>query len=386
MITTSEMPFLGIGPVSRNVVDAVLAASVRCDSRIMLIPSRSQVDAGATGPGYLGWTTYEFADYVRARDPDGRVLLCRDHGGPWQHPDEKGITDEAAAMASCAASFQHDIQAGFDLLHLDTSAEGGHQAEFDAALRRLTGLYEHCSGVAEAAGRCLRFEIGFETQGIEANDPDVFEAQLDRVLAEIVGHEFASPTFAVAQTATKVLELANTGSWPLPGERERLSGQVAALSRICRDRGVGLKAHNCDYLDPRDVADLARTGVAAINIAPELGAFESRTLLRLMHELGLDGLAERFVALAYASGKWRKWMRPDSAATDYERAVIAGHYVFQTPAFHEIRAELESTMARRGLAPLSAVLTAEIGLLIERYLLAGAATGYATTTARSTGR
>lgn len=149
-----DFAFLAVGPVSRNVVDAALTVAYRCDSRIMLIPSRSQVDAEEFGKGYLGWSTEEFATYVRARDPRQLVLLCRDHGGPWQHPAEAEMRDERAAMESCTASYCHDIDAGFDLVHIDTSAEQGRQAPFEAALRRLTELLECCSAQADAAGRC----------------------------------------------------------------------------------------------------------------------------------------------------------------------------------------------------------------------------------------
>jgi hypothetical protein len=368
--------FLAVGPVSRNVVDATLTVAYRCDSRIMLIPSRSQVDAEEFGKGYLGWSTEEFARYVRARDPQKLVLLCRDHGGPWQHPAEASVPDEKTAMESCIASYGHDIDAGFDLVHIDTSAEQGREAPFEAALRRLMELLECCSAKADAAGRPVRYEIGLEPQRVDVNDPGSFEAQLDQVRAEIVGRELPLPSFVVAQTGTKVRELSNCGAFGRPGMREAVAGQVAALARICLDRGCRLKAHNCDYLAPQDIAALVSVGVCAINVAPELGTCETRILLRLLHEIQLPKLADRFLALSFESGKWSKWMGKDTMATDCERAVIAGHYVFETGEFHEIRSALERKLARRTGVSLADLVQAEIGLVIERYLVAGTAQWY----------
>jgi hypothetical protein len=371
-----DLAFLAVGPVSRNVVDAALTVAYRCDSRIMLIPSRAQVDADEFGKGYLGWSTEEFANYVRARDPQRLVLLCRDHGGPWQHPADARAGDEKAVMASAVASYGHDIDSGFDLVHIDTSAEQGREAPFEAALRRLMELLERCSAKADEAGRPVRYEIGFEPQGVDVNDPGRFEAQLDQVCAEIVGRELPLPAFVVAQTGTKVRELSNCGAFTRPATREAVAGQVAALARICLDRGCRLKAHNCDYLAPHDVAALVTFGVRAINVAPEFGTCETRILLRLLHEIQLPKLADRFLALSYESGKWSKWIGKDTMATDYERAVIAGHYVFEKADFYEIRAALERRLARRTGVSLADLIQAEIGLVIERYLLAGTAQWY----------
>src|SRR5262245_25962911 len=111
---------LGIGPMSINCVDAVIEVATRNRQRIMLIPSRRQVESSALGSGYVeGWTASDLVNYVRERDRNQLILVCRDHGGPWQHPDERTM-DEDEAMASCLRSFKEDLASGFDLLHIDT--------------------------------------------------------------------------------------------------------------------------------------------------------------------------------------------------------------------------------------------------------------------------
>ncbi len=55
----------------------------------MLIASRRQIDSREMGSGYVNnWTTEEFARYVMNRDKKGRIILSRDHGGPWQNSRE----------------------------------------------------------------------------------------------------------------------------------------------------------------------------------------------------------------------------------------------------------------------------------------------------------
>src|SRR5216683_2565952 len=80
---------LGIGPMSRNVVDAAIRMEYRHHRPVMVIASRSQVECGDLGGGYVErWSTEQFTNYIRSQDPAGLVRICRDHGGPWQHPNE----------------------------------------------------------------------------------------------------------------------------------------------------------------------------------------------------------------------------------------------------------------------------------------------------------
>src|ERR671922_1639994 len=66
-------PGIGVGVVSRQVVDAAVEVAAETDREILLIASRRQVDDARIGCGYVeGWTTGRFARYVRSRDPDRR--------------------------------------------------------------------------------------------------------------------------------------------------------------------------------------------------------------------------------------------------------------------------------------------------------------------------
>lgn len=349
---------VGIGAVSRGTVDAALAVARRTRTPLMLIPSRRQVDAAEFGGGYLGWTTGEFAAYVRARDPLGLALLCRDHGGPWMHTAEAALTDPGEALDSAVRSFTADLDAGFGLLHLDTSEgrPGTGPVPAHTAVARLVELYARCHEAARARGLDVAYEIGFEPQDVAINDPDEFKAALRLVLEGIEAAGAPRPRYVVAQTGTKVAELRNVGRFHDPRARDETLRQVTTLAATCRQEGVLLKAHNCDYLTPEETVLLLRAGVDAFNVAPEYGVAETRALLRVLDETRLTRAREEFLALAYDSGKWRKWMLDPTTATDVERAIIAGHYVFRTDGGRRVREQAGHALAAQGGPPLDAVL------------------------------
>src|SRR3989344_5916125 len=125
LLRNRRCTLLNIGPMSQNCVDAVIELARELRLPLGLIASRRQIEAAAHGGGYVNnWTTETFAEYVRAKDPERTVFLARDHGGPWQNYAEgKGKMNLAQAMESAKSSFETDIRAGFDMLHLDPSID-----------------------------------------------------------------------------------------------------------------------------------------------------------------------------------------------------------------------------------------------------------------------
>ncbi|TDC00954.1 tagatose-6-phosphate kinase [Micromonospora fluostatini] len=355
--------------MSKNAVDACIAVAHRRRQPLMLIPSRRQVEAAAQGGGYVeGWNTETFAAYVRRHDPEGLILLCRDHGGPYQNPRERAerLSGEAA-MISAMASFREDVQQGFDLLHIDTSMDLDGVADVQVAIDRAVELYGECAEAAAQAGRSPMYEIGFEDQGRDTNDPFEFRDQLDAMLAALARHGLPRPTFVVAQTATKVVETDNVGAFS--AAPSAVTYTVSALAGLTADRGIALKAHNCDYLTGAEVRALSGAGVDALNVAPEFGVVETRAFLRLLDRLGLTAQRDAFLAEAYASGLWRKWMAPDTAATDTDRAVIAGHYVYGSATFAEIKEVAAKAAIREGI-DVDTYLRDAVAEAIERYAAA----------------
>ena len=60
---------LGVGPMSKNCVDATIELASQHQAPLMLIASRRQIDSEEFGGGYVeNWSTIEFAEYVRKND------------------------------------------------------------------------------------------------------------------------------------------------------------------------------------------------------------------------------------------------------------------------------------------------------------------------------
>jgi tagatose-1,6-bisphosphate aldolase non-catalytic subunit AgaZ/GatZ len=360
---------LAVGPVSKNTVDSAIEVAYETQQQIMLIASRGQVDRRDLGPGYVeGWSTETFVEYVRVRDPEHRILICRDHGGPWQNSAEIQVgLNEAEALASALASLKADVDAGFCVLCIDTSVSPSGEVSLSDALERLITLYEQVAAYALEAARPVAFEIGLEGQRPEVHQSEEFEFYLALVLEELDSRCLPRPHYVVAQTGTKVTETRNTGMITQPEQREEVRCKLRALNRICETYGVALKAHNCDYLDDDNWKLLAATNIAGANVAPQYGVIETRALLQILDLHGLWESRDRFLQLAHESNQWCKWMASPTIASDREKAIIAGHYVFSMPEVVEIRESLARHL-HGGISSLDTELKAVIKTAMYRHL------------------
>ncbi len=365
---------LGIGPMSRNCVDAAIQLANELRTLIILIASRRQVDSARFGGGYVNnWTTPQFAEYVRARDRGGFVLLARDHGGPWQHDVEMTLgLDREAAMELAVESFEADIDAGFDILHLDPNHNptGATPADLREFTERTKELLYSCRQAAARRNRHVSIEIGTDEGAIGPAEPWQIEDMVEDVLAFCRSEALDRPDFLVVQTGTKVMEMQNVGSLD---EQIRTFGEIApdaalhVLMALCRRHGLLMKEHNADYLSDTTLKWHPRWGVHSANVAPEFGVAETCAFLGILRQLDLHRLEDQFLTLAFESRKWEKWMLPDSVASDRDRAVIAGHYVFSTPRFFELRCDAERAAARSSI-DLDAQLRSVVKDRIARYL------------------
>ena len=147
-----------IGPMSKNVVDAILEFTEETGNKIGFIPSRRQVEYNG---GYVNnWTTKEFSEYVK-----GRVPIERDHGGPGQgYEDDNGLT-----------SFIEDSKY-LDIIHIDPWKMF---SDFD---RGLHSTITHMKILYQLNPNIL-FEVGTE-EAIRHFTPD----ELDRLLNGLSNH------------------------------------------------------------------------------------------------------------------------------------------------------------------------------------------------------
>ena len=363
---------LGVGPMSSICVDAAIELANEHDVPLILIASRRQVDSEEFGGGYVNnWTTSEFSDYVLDRDKKGKILLARDHGGPWQNNKEKDSKlGFRRAMDSAKASFLADIEAGFQILHIDPSVDIHGQPNIDEVLQRIFELYEYCWRQAQALHREVIFEIGTEEQSGSTNSQEELEYTLNAVHNFCKKYHFPPPSFVVIQAGTKVMETKNIGSFDSPvrvADEIPSEIQLPKMIEICDKFGIFMKGHNTDYLSDEALQWHPRLGIHAANVAPEFGVAETCSLVDTLESNGMEDLAQRFLKLAYDSMKWDKWMLPETRATDRDRAIIAGHYVFATPACQEIKDAAQRTLEGKGIS-LAGTLKAAVKGSIRRYM------------------
>lgn len=364
---------LGVGPMSVNCVDAAIELANDHEVPLLLIASRRQIDSEEFGGGYVNnWTTQEFAQYVIDRDKKGKILLARDHGGPWQSPKEKEAgLGLRRAMDSAKSSYRADIEAGFQVIHIDPSVDIHGKPDVDEVLDRVFDLYEYCWTQAQQNRQEIIFEIGTEEQSGSTNSQEELDYTLNAVKQFCAKNRLPQPTFVVIQCGTRVMEARNVGSFDSPirvADEIPAEIQLPKMVEICNRHGIFMKEHNTDYLSDEALQWHPRLGIHAANVAPEFGVAETRALLNVLESNGLTGFAERFLEIAYDSKKWDKWMLPDTKATDRDRSIIAGHYVFAKDACQELKKEAANELSKKGIV-LESYLKERVKQSILRYLV-----------------
>ena len=365
--TGDSATILGIGPMSKNCVQATLELSQEDDYPVMFIASRNQVDADELGGGYVnGWNQFTFAaaveEVANSINYDNFYYLCRDHGGPWQRDKERNDhlpTEEAMELGK--KSYLADIEAGFDLLMIDPTKdpfEVGKVIPLDTVLERTVDLIEFCE--KERKSRNLP-EIGYEVGTEETNggltSTETYETFILRLQEELGKRGLPMPTFIVGQTGTLTRKTEQVGNFNFKN--------AVDLAQMAKKYGVGLKEHNGDYLDDVTLLEHIPAHVTATNVAPQYGTEETRAYLNLaavegkLQEYGLiaekSNVREVLLLHAIKSERWRKWMVGDQKDLTVAQILeagneelqaeildIAGHYTFNDEA---VKAEIEKMYA-----------------------------------------
>ncbi len=352
-IKQQKCTLLCTGPMSKLCIDACVELSEQFGIPQVLIASRRQIDSAEFGGGYVeNFTTESFAQYVRSKNAS-KVFLARDHGGPWQSLIEKdrglGVSD---SMASAKRSFEADILAGFDFIHLDPSVPiQGESLGIDTILSRLFELYGHTYEFAKKAGRDVEFELGTEEQDGYGQDLAQFEYFLHKTQEFCQKYQVKKPTFVVAQTGTKVMETRNVGIFKddISKKSDLSLEHIENTVKICNKYDVMIKEHNTDYLSNQALSLRPTLGIHASNVAPEFGVVETRGLLYLLSVFDFRDEFELFVQAALESKKWEKWMLENSSATDIDKAIICGHYVFSKSSIQQMRERIGARLLKHNV-------------------------------------
>ena len=311
-IETQTKPLLAVGPMSPEIVEAVFYYSNFYREPLMLIASKNQVDYVG---GYVnGWTTKEymqFIDEMRQLYPFSEIKICRDHCGPGFN----GKYD----LLDVYKTIEEDIKMGFDLMHIDFCKHKGSNAE---KLIEAKKAVLHCLKLKPN----IELEIGTdENRGTNYSLPNIkeWEREIDFF------QEFCKPTYYVVQTGSLVMEIGQAGNFNKPF--------TTKVSKLLKSKGLKLKEHNADYLTREELREREKL-IDAMNIAPQLGVVQTKTVLNrcLMYGIRFDD----FIEEAYRGGKWQKWMQNNGPENKMLCAIIAGHYHFNSPAYRNIIRQL----------------------------------------------
>jgi len=308
---------LGVGPVTREIIDVCVDISKK-EIPILLIASRRQVESESINKSYVVSTEYMGNININ------NLYKCRDHGGPWQGIDEHNIsfTD---AMKFAMKSYKSDIENGFKIIHIDPSVKKIHNV-YDV----IEELIRYC----EKLGQDLEYEIGTEeTNGI-ITDISSFDEFVSTCVDISVRICHKKPLFVVGQTGTYVRETKQAGLFDFEN--------TVKLCNITHKYGLFFKEHNADYLSIEDYMIHRKSGIDAINIAPELGVLQTKILL---DNIKNKELFDKFVKYVVDNKKWVKWLVNDDLS-DIDKCLIAGHYHFNDNIMNDIWKEVDRDKIR----------------------------------------
>ncbi len=379
---------LGIGPMSRPVIEASLLVAKESDFPVMFIASRNQIDADELGGGYVcGWNQKDFVREIALLAEkvgfDGLYYVCRDHGGPWQRDAErKNALPENEAMEIAKTSYIEDLVSGFDLLHIDPTKDP-HCSEvipLDTVISRSVELIEHVEKERVKRGfPPVAYEVGTEETNGGLTSTGAFEDFIRKLKSETSKKGLPDPVFIVGQTGTLTRLTENVGHFD--------AGAGMKLSEAASRYGAGLKEHNADYLPDQILLMHPCLGITAANVAPEFGVEETKTYLLLSRveselcKLRLIDSCSDFSSVisrkAIISGKWKKWMTPDKGGLSYEDIIsdieltaliteTAGHYTFEDPDVKAEKEKMFRNLSAAGMDPDSVVLN-KLKNSIRRY-------------------
>lgn len=335
---------LGIGPMSKNCIDVSIDLSNEYNIPIMLIASRRQVEAKNLGSGYVNnWSTEEFARYVKGKDKQNKIILCRDHGGPYQNENEnKKHFSFNEIMEKAKESFRTDIESGFKIIHIDPTENLTSDLTIDEMLDRIYELYDFCYSVAKESQNEIFIEIGIGKEDGGISNLSEIKFVVTHMENFCNNKKIPMPLFLVIKTGNHVLETQNIGIFEdiMNGKGTKEKEEIKKIIEFCNEKNIMIKEHNGDYLSDIALKMHPKTGIHAVNVAPEFGVIETHSILSWLIKNNMIEFKERFLEIAYESNKWKKWMMLNSDSTKMDKAIIAGHYVFSSQAFVDLKKEI----------------------------------------------
>jgi hypothetical protein len=293
------------GPMSKNIVDVIISIANKHKTEFTLIPSRRQIEWNG---GYVnGWTTQSFAEYVRSRT--AHIAIQRDHGGPSQ-----GDNDDDGYE-----SLEHDCKY-FDSIHIDPWKK---YSDFEEGVQWTIDMIKYCYG----KNPNIYFEVATE-EAIRPFTLKEIDLLLQTLQQQLPAQIYERIIFCVIQSGTGLQNGKNIGVF----NEQKLQNMVQLVTQY----GLKTKEHNGDFLNLDEITGRFVYGLHALNVAPELGIFETGYYIDAFTNIDkVNGshILDKFYQICFQSGKWKKWVDDQFNPVDNKLELIklAGHYVYSHP-------------------------------------------------------
>ena len=293
-----KYPKYYIGPMSKNIVDAIIEFCNETNNIIGLIPSRRQVEWNG---GYVNnWTTKDFSNY------SNNLLLKRDHAGPGQ-----GYTDDDGYE-----SLKHDCK-HLSMIHIDPWKK---YPKYKDGLFWTIEMIEYCYDINPS----IEFEIGTE-EAIRRFEPEELNQLVKDLQFSLAPKIFNQIKYLVIQSGTSLKGNLNTGKF----NKNRLLDMI----KVAKSWSLLSKEHNGDYIPIDLIKEKMLLGLDSINIAPEFGQIETKVYLnKIKNNTELFGILYK---ICYNSNRWKKWVNKNFNPENNKEELIniCGHYILSSNEF-----------------------------------------------------
>ena len=295
-----------LGPMSKNIVDTVIEFSLK-NPRLetCFIPSRRQIEYNG---GYVNnWTTADFCEYVKTRNPN--IHIERDHGGPGQ-----GVEDDDGYD-----SLREDVKY-MDIIHIDPWKK---YQNLRYGIKSTIDMIMFC----DKLNPNLQYEIGTE-QAIREFSVEEIEYIIINIKEKLFPALFNKIKYVVIQCGTELCEGNNTGTLN--------KDKLVKMLELAKKYNLIAKEHNGDWVSATSVKEKSKLGLSHINIAPELAEVETKIILKNIKNNMED--YDKVYTLCYNSDKWKKWVSDSFIPEENKESLIlfSCHYIYARPEFQKI--------------------------------------------------
>ncbi|MCS7125905.1 MAG: class II D-tagatose-bisphosphate aldolase, non-catalytic subunit [Aigarchaeota archaeon] len=359
-----SVTLLGICPISRSTIRASIEYARFMGFPLIFTTTLNQVDLDG---GYTGLTHKDFVNLVRQEceklDFWGPVIIALDHGGPWlkdKHVTERLIFEDA--MEWTKRSIESCIEAGYDLIHIDTTKDIWISEEhlgMDTIIERTVSLIEYAETIRREKGVLrLDYEVGTEEVHGGLTSPRLFEEFIIKLKIKLKDCRLDDvwPCFIVGNIGTS-----------LTANNILKYNEAKILADIARRYGIYLKGHYTDFVVNPEEYPRARIGGA--NIGPELADAEYSAIeeLNIIEEMLFEkkyisetsSLIEKLNDVIIRDTRWRKWLTREEKNLEFSQLPLerrkwllrtCSRYFLSHPEIFKLREKLYRILKMYGIS------------------------------------